>query len=85
MHVIGLSFYLFGAIDFLLWLFLDINLTHTSWSPIAAGVIGRACIAFGAVHAPAPRRFSPSPSHGVDAGKHNVEPQPQNLSAFTAG
>jgi hypothetical protein len=66
MQVIGLLFYLFSAIDFLLWLLFNINLTHTSWSPLAACLIGRACIAFGAVNTATPRRVSKPAPEGIE-------------------
>lgn len=79
MQVIGLLFYLFGAIDFLLWLLLDMNLTHTSWSPLAAGLLGCACLAFGAVTT-APVRLS-EPTHDVVAS--GAKQQAHSPSHFT--
>ena len=83
MQVIGLLFYLFGAIDFLLWLLLNINLTHTSWSPLAAGLLGHVCFAFGAVSATVQSRAS-EPAHdaiGIDAT--NAASQAQSDSDLT--
>ncbi len=82
MQVAGLLFYLFGALDFLLWFILDINLTHTAWSPLAAGLLGRACIAFGAVNATALRRASEPDADVAAILAKDAEPQAQTASDF---
>ena len=83
MQVIGLLFYLFGAIDFLLWLLLDMNLTHTSWSPLAAGLLGRACIAFGAVTT-APARVPKATHEVVASGAPQQTHAPSKLTVVHA-
>jgi hypothetical protein len=83
MQVIGLLFYLFSAIDFLLWLLFNINLTHTSWSPLAACLIGRACIAFGAVNTTAPRRVSKPAPEGIEILYRDSGSRTQIPSDFT--